>query len=182
VITYFSQNKQGEIQMAMNFTPSNAQSISRLAKGLFNAAAGNTYMTDFLGYVEETDMPTFADWMADLVSDDAAVLAARVASNVVPASLYTAANDYIFGQIDGSANMGDAILTVLNNFSGMTNHSNADIAAASVAFNASVATAQAYSMNAANDSIDLTVLMAADEVSLNSGNFVLTPGGRRSGR
>lgn len=151
--------------------------ISRMAKALYNAACGNTYMNAFVADVEATSMAEFENWFADTVSDDSAELADTVVANLgLTGAAATEATAYLVGKMDANPdNYGVEISNALTLFSGMTD--DPTYGAAATAYNASVATAYEYSINTANTTMDLETLQAADEVDLTVlTDFMLTVG------
>lgn len=157
--------------MAIMLPNSNEVQISRLVKGLYSAAAGNTYMTAFVAEVGRTSMNDFANWLAGTVSSSSATLAANVVANLeLTGTAATDATSYLTSAMDADpSNHGKVILDALTLFSTLTSDSTYGSAAS--AFNDSVATAYSYSMNSNNTSVNLATLQAADGLP----QLILTP-------
>ncbi|NTV13875.1 MAG: hypothetical protein HGA96_08115 [Desulfobulbaceae bacterium] len=165
--------------MALTLPNTTEVQIARLAKALYDAAPGNTYMSAFAQNVKDggtAGMTNFANWLAGTVSNDPAVLAATVVSNLhLSAANQAGATNYLNAQFAAnSGNYGKVILDAMNTLSGMTGDAN--YGADATYFNNSVATSYQYSMNAANGTTSLNVLQGADEPTFMSNDFVLTTG------
>ncbi len=166
--------------MAIVLPPTTKVQIVRLTQALFSAAPGNTYLTAFEEYAGTTtaSMTTFANWLASLVSTDAATLATTVATNLgLTGDALTAGTAYLTAQFTANpSSYGRVILDAVNAFATLSG--NATYGAAADTFNASTSTAYVYSTNTANTSTNLSELQEADvPASATAGQtFTLTAG------
>lgn len=156
--------------MALSLLNTNEVQVVRVVKALYNAAPGNVYLTNFVGYANAFSVSALATTLAkDFAANDNATLAASVAANLgLTGSALTAGTAYLTAEFGkAGADRGVVILNAVNALSNLT--ADATYGAAATAFNDSVATGLAYSTNSANTSTDLATLQAA---SIPTGNTV----------
>lgn len=140
--------------------------ICRVVKALYDAAPGYTYLTNFLGYKDANGLNATVNALADAFSSQSnAELAATVCTNIgLTGSAYTAGVDYMTAQFNAnSTSRGTVIADAMAALSNLTG--DATFGEFADAYNATVATSEAYSTNTANTSTNISVLSEADEVS-----------------
>lgn len=148
--------------MALSLLNTNEVQVARVVKALYNAAPGNVFMTNFVGYSNANGIGALASVLAaDFAASSNDVLAANVAANVgLSGAALTAGTAYLVAEFSKpGANRGTVILNAMNGLSTLTN--DATYGAAATAFNDSISTAVTYSANSANSSTDLATLVAA---------------------
>jgi hypothetical protein len=162
--------------MALTLPSTPEVQIARLTEAIYGAAPGYTYMTAFKAEVENTSMTAFANWLAGTLSSNTADLTAAVVANLgLTGQAATDGTNYLNAQFAANAgNAGKVILDAMNTLSTMTADPN--FGAAATNFNNHVANSYVFSTNAANTTMDLVVLQAADESVSTGVTFALTTG------
>ena len=150
--------------MALPLISTTEVQLVRLCKALFDAAPGNTYLTNFVSATGTSGLDAVANWLSGIVSKNAVTLADTVVASLkMTGTVATTAKDYLVAQLNANpTNQGKVIMDAMTMFSNM--EGDATFGAAAASYNASVARAYAYSMNEDNSTVNLAELMQADEV------------------
>lgn len=148
--------------MALSLLNTTEVQVVRVVKALYNAAPGNVYLVNFVGYSNAFGVSALSSTLTkDFAANDNATLAASVAANLgLTGDALSAGTAYLVGEFGkAGADRGVVILNAVNALSNMA--SDATFGAFATAFNDSISTSLAYSTNSANTSTDLATLQAA---------------------